>query len=158
MKLIGAFTTCMAAILDFKVNECPDRLKGYGTRLSTTKLVGFDPSHGLIRLKTRQVFLHHVHGGHLGFQGQRVSGSTTGGRKSTFHHKISRIWSVTWTNTVKNQTGVSSPRAWRPSWISAKPAMGFMGTFSMVNYDDKRVSLPNFSSDTQISTLGPNTA
>ena len=35
--------------------------------------------------------------------------------------------------------------------------MGFMGTFSMVNYDDKRVSLPNFSSDTQISTLGPNT-
>ena len=30
--------------------------------------------------------------------------------------------------------------------------MGFMGTFSMVNYDDKRVSLPNFSSDTQIST------
>ena len=30
--------------------------------------------------------------------------------------------------------------------------MEFMGTFSMVNYDDKRVSLPNFSSDTQIST------
>ena len=82
----------MAAILDCKVNECPDRLKEVGSRLSITKLVGFDPSHGLIRLK------------------------------------------------VKKQTGVSSPRAWRPSWISAKPAMGFMGTFSMVNYDDKRVS------------------